>query len=72
MTFKLQCPGCRSAGPTLKLERVPRRFSDRLASLIRPLHRYRCRADGCGWEGTLPDTMLAPHGNLRRTDRRFS
>jgi hypothetical protein len=55
----------------LNLERVPRRFTDRLISLIRPLHRYRCHSIGCGWEGNLSDTHLEPHGGLRRTDRRY-
>lgn len=44
------CPRCK--GP---VDRVRRRFFDRLVSLVRPVRRYRCRAKGwdCDWEGTL-------------------
>lgn len=44
------CPCCN--GP---VERVRRRFVDRLLSLVAPVQRYRCRAKGwdCDWEGNL-------------------
>jgi hypothetical protein len=45
---ELRCPRCRGA-----LVRVRRTFFDRLVSLVVPRRRYRCRAIGCGWEGTL-------------------
>jgi hypothetical protein len=38
---------------SLELERVPRRFVDRVLSVFRLRHRYRCRTTGCGWEGNL-------------------
>jgi hypothetical protein len=50
----LKCPRCRGGGSYLDLERVRRRLVDRLISLIRPRHRYRCRSMGCDWEGNLP------------------
>lgn len=45
------CPHCH--GP---VQRVRRRFVDRVVSLLKPVQRYRCRARGrdCDWEGTLP------------------
>jgi len=45
------CPQCN--GP---VDRVRRRFIDRLVSLIMPVYRYRCRVKGwsCDWEGNLP------------------
>ena len=45
------CPHCN--GP---VDRVHRRFVDRLISLVKPVHRYRCRSKGwgCDWEGNLP------------------
>lgn len=39
------CPLCGEV-----VARIRRRAIDRLVSLIRPVHRYRCR---CGWEGNL-------------------
>jgi len=42
------CPECQ--GPA---ERIPRRWIDRLTSLILPRHRYRCRSWVCRWEGNL-------------------
>lgn len=44
------CPHCN--GP---VERVRRRFLDRILSLFSPVQRYRCRAKGwdCDWEGNL-------------------
>jgi len=44
------CPQCNSP-----VDRVRRRFLDRLVSWISPVHRYRCRVKGlgCDWEGNL-------------------
>ena len=44
------CPICH--GP---VDRVRRRFVDRLISFFKPIHRYRCRSKGwgCDWEGNL-------------------
>lgn len=38
------------------VERVRRRFIDRLVSMITLVHRYRCREHGwgCDWEGNIP------------------
>jgi hypothetical protein len=44
----LRCPLCR--GPLVRTRRTP---LDRLLSLVSPRRRYRCRAIGCGWTGTL-------------------
>lgn len=46
-----RCPYCNSP-----VDRVRRRFIDRLVSLITPVRRYRCRGHGwdCTWEGRLP------------------
>ena len=45
------CPECNAP-----VERVQRRFIDRLVSMITLVHRYRCRDHGwgCDWEGNLP------------------
>ena len=43
------CPQCGA-----KVWRVHRQLSDRVASLFRNIHRYRCRDVDCGWEGTIP------------------
>jgi len=42
------CPQCGA-----KVWRVHRQFSDRVASLFRNVHRYRCRDVDCAWEGTI-------------------
>ena len=42
------CPECGSS-----LNRVPRRFIDRLISLVYPVHRYHCRSFDCNWEGNV-------------------
>jgi hypothetical protein len=42
------CPDCHSS-----LNRVPRRFIDRLVSLVYPVRRYHCRSFDCDWEGNL-------------------
>jgi len=61
-----QCPRCHGSGWSANLIRVKRRLIDRLVSLIWPLHRYRCRSMGCGWEGNFPAKRIpllsgAPH-----------
>ena len=43
------CPKCGG-----ELSRVSRRLIDRLQSLLRPVHRYRCRNFSCQWVGNLP------------------
>jgi hypothetical protein len=47
---ELVCPLCNSP-----VDRVQRRFVDRLTSWIFPVRRYRCRMKGwsCDWEGNL-------------------
>ena len=42
------CPACGSS-----LNRVPRRFIDRLISIVYPVHSYHCRAFVCNWEGNI-------------------
>jgi hypothetical protein len=42
------CPLCGGA-----VDRVRRRFIDRLLSQILPVYRYRCNMPGCHWEGNL-------------------
>ena len=42
------CPECHSS-----LNRIPRRFIDRVLSLFYPVHRYHCRSFVCNWEGNL-------------------
>lgn len=42
------CPSCQGA-----LHRVPRRFVDLVISKFVPVHRYRCVAVMCHWEGNL-------------------
>ncbi len=54
-----RCPRC--GGP---LVRKHRNLLDRLRSLTGTLHRYRCGAFGCGWEGVLPAS--APESQHRR------
>jgi hypothetical protein len=46
-----------------QFQRVPRRFTDRLLSLLRPQHRYQCRVFDCGWQGTLPVVRSALRGS---------
>jgi len=46
------CPACGSSG----LNRIPRRFIDRLISLVYPVHRYHCQAFVCNWEGNIRHT----------------
>ena len=42
------CPDCGA-----DLDRIPRRFIDRVSSLLFPSQRYRCRTFACRWEGNL-------------------
>lgn len=42
------CPDCGS-----DVDRIPRRFVDRISSMIAYSQRYRCRAFACRWEGNL-------------------
>jgi hypothetical protein len=56
-------PACPRCGEPLL--RVPRRWSDRLRSLFKPVRRYRCDWLGCNWAGTLSDDERA---NAAATD----
>jgi len=49
------CPCC---GQTL--QRIRRSFGDRVLSLVSARKRYRCRAWGCNWEGTIKSSQPAP------------
>jgi hypothetical protein len=50
------------------VNRVPRRFIDRLLSLVHPVHRYHCRAFTCNWEGNLRrGASDSDRGTLSRT-----
>ena len=49
------CPHCNGA-----VDRVRRRFIDRLISLVLPRYRYRCCSIVCDWEGSLPKKRLSP------------
>jgi hypothetical protein len=42
------CPECHSS-----LNRIRRRFIDRVLSFFYPVHRYHCRSFVCNWEGNL-------------------
>jgi len=42
------CPAC-----GLGIERIARRWPDRLLSVWLPVRRYRCTGDRCGWHGNL-------------------
>ena len=60
------CPQC---GHTLY--RVHRRLLDRLASLIVPLHRYRCNE--CGWSGLhISARVRPPRATLLRNMTRLA
>ncbi len=54
------CPSCQGG-----LKRVPRRFIDLLISKFVPVHRYRCVAVMCHWEGNLRS-----HRHDRSRDKR--
>jgi len=49
------CPQC--DGP---LSRISRRLIDRIASLVRPVQRYRCRNFSCLWVGNILNASKAP------------
>jgi hypothetical protein len=40
------CPRCRG-----HVRRVPRHLVDRLVGCVVAVHRYRCQAIGCSWDG---------------------
>jgi len=42
------CPDCGG-----DVDRIPRRFIDRISSAIVYSQRYRCRGFSCRWEGNL-------------------
>jgi hypothetical protein len=42
------------------LRRIRRSFGDRVLSLVSERRRYRCKAWGCGWEGTIKTQQPAP------------
>lgn len=46
------CPHCNQP-----LERIRRRWYDRVLSLFSPRQRYHCRNFSCRWEGTLSVTQ---------------
>ncbi len=63
-SLTIECPRCGRSGSSLALQRMPRRFIDRLISLFQRQHRFRCRSMGCEWEGNIPVKRLAPHDGL--------
>lgn len=42
------CPACGCS-----VNRVTRRWHDRVLALLLPVRRYRCMALRCGWQGNL-------------------
>ena len=48
------CPRCGRP-----VDRVHRSASDRMVSMFYPVWRFRCRADGCEWQGLLRQTPTA-------------
>ncbi len=62
------CPQCGSA-----VDRVPRRWMDRLVSLFTPTRRYRCRSLLCRWEGRVRSKgfSLSSRDSAKRYDRRI-
>jgi hypothetical protein len=62
------CPHC--GAPASNLERVPRRTIDRLISVVRLQHRYRCRSASCDWVGNFSAKHLAA-SDLPRTQRHY-
>jgi hypothetical protein len=55
------CPECGG-----DLRRVHRHATDRLASMVETMHRYRCSNGECAWEGLLPHR----HRRARKSDSR--
>jgi hypothetical protein len=47
------CPLCKAP-----VNRISRRFIDRVISVVHPVHRYRCDSFICNWEGNLPYKTL--------------
>ena len=45
------CPRCGRP-----VHKVHRSLRDRVVSVFYPVGRYHCRAEGCGWEGLLPQS----------------
>ena len=45
------CPACGS-----NLNRIPRRFIDRIISIVHPVQRYHCQSFVCNWECNLRHT----------------
>jgi hypothetical protein len=70
-TAEPACPLCGMA-----LRRVKRRIRDRVLSVFRPVHRFRCEMLGCGWHGlmtvisTKKKIELASVSQFRRDRRR--
>jgi hypothetical protein len=62
------CPNCGGA-----VERISRRWIDRLMSRFVPSRRYRCRSVTCKWEGNLRNALfeLPPRDSEKRYDRRI-
>ena len=62
------CPQCGGS-----VDRIPRRWLDRLTSLFLPSRRYRCWSATCRWEGNLRNTRhtLPAQNGERRYDRRI-
>jgi hypothetical protein len=52
------CPRCKAG-----VNRIPRRFIDRVISVVHPVHRYRCRSFICNWEGNMPCKTRVPYGS---------
>ncbi len=44
----IECPDCGG-----RAYRTPRRFLDRLISLLSPVQRYRCESRECRWDGIV-------------------
>jgi hypothetical protein len=55
------CPECGA-----KVWRVHRHLGDRVVSLFRNVHRYRCRDVECGWEGTVPRPQSVDRARIAR------
>ena len=62
------CPACGGA-----VERISRRWIDRLLSRFAPSRRYRCRSLNCHWAGNLRNARYdLPSSDVeKRYERRF-
>ena len=58
------CPLCAGAAV-----RTARNLPDRVLSLLMPVKRYRCCAQGCGWEGLLLPRMHPRAPRATRSSR---